>query len=125
MNDKETMQKAFDTAVNGIIAQGSQSTLSDDATTCAYRGDGGKKCAVGFLISDDQIIDYLIKEGSTPHDFPSDLIAEILPGVRTGDATTFLDELQSVHDNCSSMNFISDFKSRANEFALKWDLRGI
>ncbi len=38
-------------AVKSVIAQGEQSNLPN-SDSCAYRGENGKKCAVGHLISD-------------------------------------------------------------------------
>ena len=53
--DKQTI---FDTVVNHLAAQGTQSMSGGDPDTnreagCAYRGDNGTKCAVGCLIPDD------------------------------------------------------------------------
>lgn len=46
-------QEAFDTMVLGLNAQKALS-LSDDGFSCRYRDNNGNKCAVGFLISDDE-----------------------------------------------------------------------
>lgn len=43
-------QEIFDAVAKHLAAQGCQS-LSPDGT-CAYRGESGRKCAVGVLITD-------------------------------------------------------------------------
>ena len=45
-----SLQKMFDTAAVGMLRQGKKSIKNGD---CQYRGSGGCKCAVGFLIPDD------------------------------------------------------------------------
>jgi hypothetical protein len=48
-------QEAFNTAYNGIKAQGfKQSLLNNGSNMCAYRSPDGLKCAVGHMISDEQ-----------------------------------------------------------------------
>jgi hypothetical protein len=46
-----SLQKMFDTAAVGMLRQGKQS--KSRTGKCAYRGDNGCKCAVGFLIPDE------------------------------------------------------------------------
>jgi len=48
---KITAQQAFETAVNGLYAQGQLSTNS--VNDCLYRSPEGLKCGVGFLIPDE------------------------------------------------------------------------
>lgn len=120
--DTKTLQAAFDKAVMGIVTQRGRSTLSDDATTCAYRGDNGRKCAVGHLISNDQMFRFQIKEGQTPDKFPSALIREILPGIPTGHAVEFLEDLQNAHDSPAGVSFLESFKEEVVCLANKWGL---
>ena len=42
-------QLVFDTAVAGLYKQG-RSSMREDGETCAYRGENGTMCAVGFCI---------------------------------------------------------------------------
>lgn len=120
----EVLQPLFDKAVKGVIAQGGHS-ICEDENTCAYRGLGGKKCAIGQLLSDEQIELHSIKEGMTPGKFPPALIRELLPGIQSGIAVQFLEELQNCHDSCAGSNFIQTFKRVANEMADKWDLKKV
>lgn len=117
----EILQPVFDKAVQGVIAQGGIS-LCEDENTCAYRGVGGKKCAIGQLLSDAQIDMYEIKEGATPGKFPIALLRELVPGINTAITIEFLDDLQNTHDTCTSEPFVKTFKRLANEMASKWNL---
>lgn len=53
----ELMQTIFDTAVGGVLKQGCRALNEYDA--CALRGDGNTKCALGWLIDDDQYTESL------------------------------------------------------------------
>ena len=121
------LQVIFDKACASVIAQGCQSTMPGDTTTCAYRGKNGVKCAVGHLLTDDQIAMYGVKEKDTPEKFASALLRELVPGIQTGDAVQFLSDLQDAHDNShdDTTSFVVDFKYRANLIAQKWNLRSI
>lgn len=135
-----TYQEIFDKAAAGIIAQGCKSMIDRDGDpTCAYRGENGHKCALGHLLSDSQIYEYSIKEGSTPSKFPIPLIKELVTGEKiddltqiddsyvTGDAVRFLEGLQEVHDFVSDYDddFVGEFRRNMNEFAIKWGLKEI
>jgi hypothetical protein len=48
-----TEQEVFDQVAEHLLKQNAQSKR---ATDCAYRGEGGLKCAVGCLIADDEYI---------------------------------------------------------------------
>lgn len=122
------LQVLFDKACAGVIDQGAQSLMPGDNSTCAYRGTDGKKCAVGHLLSDEQIAMYGIKEMDNPEKFVSPLLRELVPGVQTGMAVEFLSDLQDAHDNShhySGNSFVSDFRYRANLIAQKWNLKNI
>lgn len=47
-------QEVFDTTINHLYTQQERSTKS--GTGCAYRGEGGKTCAVGYHIPDSMYI---------------------------------------------------------------------
>lgn len=48
-----TMQETFDVVARHLLAQGQRSCREiDGRRLCAYRGAGGRKCAVGALIPD-------------------------------------------------------------------------
>lgn len=118
MTPKEVLQAAFDKAVTGVLAQGNKSCVTENnCTICAYRGEGGFKCAIGQLLTDEQIQKYGIKEGATPSMFPEALITELFPGVDGELAQGFMETLQNAHDGATSFNFKREFLSRANDIA--------
>ena len=85
-------QQAFDTVARHLLTQGCKSIGPHG---CAYRGEGGKKCAIGALIPDDLYNRSF--EGNRI--FP--LVREHVEiGVLLEDVSlTMLDELQIVHDH--------------------------
>jgi hypothetical protein len=119
-----TYQELFDKAVKGVIEQGCQSIRSI-GHSCAYRGDSGKKCAIGHLLTDEQIAKYQVQEGDTPTKFQVALLRELAPDGNDNDVVFFLESLQCAHDNLSNNNdFINRFKSNANAFAARFGLKG-
>lgn len=113
-------QEAFDKAYKGIVAQGRGS--SND-WQCLYRGDGGTKCAVGQLLSDEQITRYGIRNSQGVSELAPELLDELLPC--DSKAGVFLSELQDAHDQatwCAVPNFIEAFKLRAADVAKKYEL---
>lgn len=121
------MQTIFDMATAGVMAQGMPSlgSTSCGATICMYRGNGGMKCAIGHVLSDDQMAKYNIAEDSNPYVFPSELLNELLPGHDENTQKTFLAELQSAHDEAMRSNFIGSFTERVNKVAKGFDLNPI
>lgn len=47
-------QEWFNTAVAGLASQDFRQSVDDDA--CKFRGPNGMKCAIGYLISDEQLM---------------------------------------------------------------------
>lgn len=96
-------------AIKQVVAQGCQS-ICEEGDYCAYRGDNGLKCAVGFLIKDEYY--YLDLENKLPTD---DAVKEVLEksvGFElTYDELYILERLQSCHDNASSdpKKFVESF----------------
>lgn len=92
-------QQTFDTVVAHLRRQNAQSMLGE---SCAYRGDGGLKCAVGCLIPDDRYttdIEYGIPAWD-PQDVPkapSLAVAALLRDL--GHDLELCRQLQMVHDN--------------------------
>jgi hypothetical protein len=91
------LQEIFDTATVGIIKQGGPAS-SKDTYMCAYRGEDGRKCAVGQLIPDELYTADL--EGKGVHILGIPGLQEILPQVDVTDKVfSLLDDLQDTHDN--------------------------
>ena len=68
-----TMQEVFDRAAAGVIGQGGPA-LSDKEPICMYRGGRGRRCPVGWLITDEEFTEamegnnvlYLLEAGLLP-----------------------------------------------------------
>lgn len=124
----ERYQELFDRAVQGILTQGCPSFLVEKSYGipsggCAYRGVNGSKCAIGHLLTDEQIKEYNIKEGSSPEEFPSKLISEFIPDMSCCAVLEFMMDLQNMHDKSTSSNdFLKEFRIQADDFAEKWNL---
>jgi hypothetical protein len=132
---KTGMQAAFDTATAAIIKQGKRSVSYGG--TCQYRGPDGMKCAVGHLMTDEQIARHHISNSATAFSFKIPLMQELIPGLNDQDeievARSFLAELQDAHDLAYTVSsllssykgFVADFSERANKVAVKYDLTPI
>lgn len=113
-----SMQTAFDTATAGIIAQGKRSSNgTEPGATCLYRGPEGLKCAVGQLLSDEQIEKHGVPNSAGVHALSRELIEEILPDIEYYRAVDFLSDLQTAHDEARGNDFIASFTERANQVA--------
>ena len=83
-----TDQEAFDLSAGHLLRQGSKSERYEakgDWTYCAYRGDGGRMCAIGPFIPDDEVTEMMAaSEVARECGFDRDLALS----------------LRYVHDNC-------------------------
>ncbi len=119
--DRYSKQEAFDIAVEGIRGQEYQPSVV--GYTCRYRGDNGRKCALGFLITDEEYDPALDKAGSL-----SGLLSENLCTVNNTELKSLLVQLQYVHDNLGGLDdrstewykdrFEKGFQRLAKEFDL-------
>lgn len=118
-------QLAFDTACAALLKQGRQA-MSEDGAGCVYRGPGGVKCAVGWLIPDEKYRPAWDAGFGTTPGSPSRKGGEVrtalgIRGPESADAQ-FLTALQGVHDNADAPDFVEDFRERALRFAETWNL---
>lgn len=126
--NKVVAQRVFNQACQAVIAQGQRSVSFG---TCRYRfpkTDGTLlKCAIGHLLTDEQIAKYEVREDNAPCSFPSELVQELLPGVERSIACDFLLALQKAHDISTAGidHFLKDFKWNANVVAHTWGLEPI
>jgi len=85
----------FTIARDGMLKQGMRSMSTQEGeSSCAYRGDNGLRCALGFCISDKDYRPSM--EGYGPEEV---YIAKAIGLPYEGEAISFLSELQSIHDN--------------------------
>lgn len=103
-------QKAFDTALNGLRKQGRRSM---NGWQCAYRGVGGLKCAVGFLIPDDKYSP--IVEG-----FTANRVTHLVGG-GADDGEFLIDMQDRLHDY--QPDNLSNLEDEAQAFAACWGLQ--
>jgi hypothetical protein len=126
-NERQVFQSIFDKSTAAIIAQGEPSRAVTGA--CSYRcTKNGKslKCAIGQLLTDEQMSKYQVRESFNPYVFQINLIAELAPGVDVDHAKAFLAELQQCHDRAEHLDrFLGSFKNLANSLANRYDLSPI
>jgi len=108
-----TMQEAFNIAYIGVTRQGKKSI---NGSGCAYRGCLNTKCAIGFLIPDQEY----------QHDFDSGIahICYISEKVSTLKKLpyNFIRELQSAHDSARDQVFVTDFQAAMGKIAKEHSL---
>lgn len=117
------LQEVFNKATAAVIAQGVRSSNGDEAgATCLYRGPNGIKCAVGHLLSDEQMRKYEVANAAGAGSFTDSLLQEIAPDTDLDTLRSFLDALQGAHDSASGSCFVETFKRNANAVAKLYDL---
>lgn len=89
-------QEIFDKAVAGLRSQGFEKSM--DHGTCSYRADDGKKCAIGWLIKDENYDSTIEGRGANS--------SEVIEMTRLDPVDEkdelFLAELQQMHDYSKS-----------------------
>lgn len=61
MSDKITMQKVFDAAWDAFVIKGRSPAVTKEDGICTYRDSNGNRCAVGLVMTDEQI-DIIVQE---------------------------------------------------------------
>lgn len=111
-----TKQEAFTKAYLALKTQGKKSL---DGPFCAYRGENGTRCAVGHLLTDEDMEKYAIKNTDSVRGFPGALRSRLAEDA--DDPLPFLVGMQvSLHDILSSD--FSEFEFHARNFARAWGL---
>ena len=112
-----TKQELFDKIVIGLDAQDwERSTKNNNhGSDCMYRGDHGRKCAVGHIISDEE------------YDADMDIILNGIEALNdehclfNNEDIPFLEESQVAHDNTDSPEEREmEFRELAKIYELKW-----
>lgn len=118
-------QAIFDRVCRHLIKLDERSFKSG---ICSYRGDEGRQCAIGCLISDSDYDPDI--EGLTPIrsleyadvDRRSKLLVDILKssiGAESFDDFLFLTELQNIHDETMPCNWVDRLARYADAHNLK------
>lgn len=119
-----TDQTAFEFAARKVIEQGRQSIYSGQGG-CLYRGPGGLKCHIGWLIPDDwynSFGDPEVVEGRTSFD-----LVEIVPEF-SGLNAEFLSYCQKAHDDAdeyaddADAGFVAQYSRRLRKVAARFGL---
>lgn len=102
---QEIKQALFDRAVKGLASQGFEPSFLPGGDTCAYRGEDGKRCAVGHLMPDEAYRPEM--EGRNIRDLVEDMGFDLtrlagappaLGEAEQGELADFLLFLQGCHD---------------------------
>jgi len=98
-----TLQEIFTKVKAHLLAQDVKSVDGGGGGRCAYRGDGGTKCAVGCLIKDGVYCPELEGHSVTRHPVQAALIAsgvlsDTFRQTESSPALRLLRDLQLVHD---------------------------
>lgn len=113
-------QEIFDTVATHLIKQGGPA-MNVRGTDCAYRAQDGKMCAVGCLMTDEEYtsdfegngVVELIDKGWRPQG-----VDRMTPKMRS-----FLQELQTAHDNCLDEIGIDAWRARMVYIAGRYNLK--
>jgi hypothetical protein len=121
---KQKMQDIFNRACAGVIQQGERAAENGN---CRYRlpKDGQiLKCAIGHILSDDQIREHQVTDSINPWGFSYALTKELLGDMLHNDARHFLIDLQRCHDLTAGYGsvFVESFKEKANSVARQYEL---
>jgi len=87
-------QEIFDTVATHLFKQGQRAVRGQADGLCAYRGEGGLKCAVGVLIPDQLYTEMM--EGSTVSGLLDEAEWELPEWM--ADNQSLLRDLQEAHD---------------------------
>lgn len=109
-----TRQEMFDAAYIGLASQGFIRSMSNQG--CAYRGDEGRRCAIGWIMPDEAYSPDL--EGLSPMNCEIEKALDLASG-----DICFADELQEAHDGDAHEGDTPEaMKERLESFAIKYNL---
>ena len=114
-----TKQEVFEYVVTNLLKQGEKSILPNSVERCGYRGKDGKKCAAGFIISDEEYKKTF--EGKTFQAMSVDFFQDGYFGYNERQEKyhfKLIEELQKVHDNYTVSCWIGQFNDLADYFSL-------
>lgn len=104
-----TNQEIFDTVARHLLTQKAQSLVDEDGPECAYRGEGGLKCAIGVLIPDAHYTPTI--EGRAVASAEMESVLKDILG--TSYDVGLLIALQNVHDGCAPAGWKDDLEEVA------------
>lgn len=110
MTTYNSLQDAFDTACTGLIAQGFHRSVivaADGIMYCKYRGEKGRKCFIGTLISDEDYVAFNIQEHFGISVIALSGVIDI-KGVERHELCRFLERGRAKHDTAFKVNHSAD-----------------
>lgn len=130
-----TAQQVFDNALFGIRSQNYKISLKKEKDNCAYRGDGGSKCGIGWSIPDecyhfdfddfldDTSIEFIITNTENAFNKEANDKVKVLFSACN---PKFLTEIQRIHDSCLWTEYkekrARDFEESMLALALSYNL---
>jgi hypothetical protein len=151
MSDKITMQKVFDAAWNAFVVQRKPPAVTREDGICTYRDAKGNRCAVGLVMTDEQV-DMILRETYSSHSGSIASVRTVIefhpewfdaPEIRVGSpikslnpafaeyASTFRHLQNDLHDSLVKINknddgcygaFPEDLEKRYREIAVIYNL---
>ena len=114
-----TAQEVFNQVCDHLLTQNEKSMESRNSFThsgdCAYRGDYGKSCAAGILISDSEMEQIFEKDYNVGHSWFSLINEDIAPR----DHSDLIRELQNIHDEKEPEDWAAALKNLAENRELE------
>lgn len=120
-----TLQQMYNFITTQLAIQGAPSTKINKggfATSCMYRGDHGRKCAVGHLIPDSMYsrdMDAGMSVSTLIENFPQLHMYLLADDVTVDVSKDFLGAMQSVHDQCPVSIWPDQFAKVGQRFGLQ------
>ena len=116
-----TNQEIFDKALFGIREQGYEQSVRESG--CAYRGNGGLKCAVGHCIDDEtaNLWDSIVEHGLSIVSMERYRKAEYKKFFSV-DQLDLLEQLQRAHDGIWGFSVAPNFEREMKKIADRWNL---
>lgn len=113
-----TEQEIFDASYKGIIAQGGPAFIEKPGK-CVYRTEKGRGCAVGVLMTDEEI-EHIQCSGWQSASLK--ILLGMMPIERFSDHVTFLRNLQTIHDETAyqthnDASFLTMYRERMQNLA--------
>lgn len=118
-----TRQEAFDKVARHLIAQGRKSFVVDVVSDkCLYRSSDGAKCAIGALLTEEDMTRVRHALGVDYNSKPVRSVVCHAPGTSlAGLDVDFLERLQLVHDGSAVPDWPLALRLFAERYGLKTD----
>jgi hypothetical protein len=126
----EIKQQLFDKMAAHLLQQGSRALTIDcnGAQKCVYRGDGGKMCAVGCLISDEAYTQSFEGTGIVGNPPLQDAVersqgysTEFWAYSEAAALSKMLSAVQRIHDTVAPVGWKSELRHLAKKLDLQWN----